>query len=78
MSTTYQPLTIANVHDEIVDAWAAKRCGKSQVGAVYYDIKPDGQVTLSDEYDSRFSNENHFTPANEDRLRVWLSMYLKN
>jgi len=78
MSTTNQPLTIANVYDEIVDAWSAKSYGKSQVGAVYYEIKSNGEVILSDAYDSRFSNENHFTPANEGRLRVWLSMYLRN
>jgi hypothetical protein len=74
MSTTNQPLTIANAHDEIVDAWSAKRYGTSQVGAVNYYIKSSGEVILSN--DSRCF-EHHFTPANEDRLRVWLGMFLR-
>jgi len=78
MSVTSQTNFLANAHDVIVDAWASQRCGKFPVENVYYEIKSNGEVILSYAYDSRFESENHFTPANEDRLRVWLGMFLRN
>ena len=66
--------TIDNIHNKVVDAWGAEEIRTLDFGPICDNLKADKEVEISHNNGGMVFN---FTPRNEDRLRVFLGMYLK-
>jgi len=65
---------IDTIHDAVVNLWVAEEIRTLDFGYKSVHLKPDREVQISIAGGGMVFN---FTPRNEDRLRVFLGMYLK-
>jgi len=66
--------TIDTIHNKVVNSWLAEEITTLDFGYKYVHLKPDREVQISIDGGGMVFN---FTPKSEDRLRVFLGMYLK-
>jgi len=66
--------TIDTIHDTVVNLWVAEEIRTLDFGYKRVHLKADKEVQISIEGGGMVFN---FTPKSEDRLRVFLGMYLK-
>ena len=66
--------TIEIIHNEIVKAWLAEELNTMKFGHIKVNLKLDREVEIVHNNGGMVFN---FTPRSEERLRVFLGMYLK-
>ena len=65
---------VDTIHNKVVNAWVAEEYRTLDFGNVYVNIKLHREVEIVHNNGGMVFN---FTPRSEDRLRVFLGMYLK-
>ena len=67
-------MSVEEIHNKVVNAWVAEEIRTLNFGYKSVHLKLDREVQISIDGGGMVFN---FTPRNEDRLRVFLGMYLK-